>query len=200
VGSVPAVGCDGVPAARQGPEGGEPSGARLARWVAPDAGRRRSTGGAGEEDTVLLDVTREVDAPRQVVWDVLADWERQPAWMLDALAVEVLTPERAGVGVTLRCPTRLLGVTVQDVMRVTAWEEPALLEVTHLGSVITGTGAFVLDELPGDRTRLTWWERIDPPLGSLGEWAASTVALPVLRRIFGRSLDNLARLAEEDDA
>ena len=61
-------------------------------------------------------------APRQVVWDVLTDWERQSEWMLDAKAVHVLTPERTGEGVTIRCPTNLMGFTVQDVMRVTGWE------------------------------------------------------------------------------
>jgi hypothetical protein len=144
---------------------------------------------------VRLEVERTVQAPREVVWDVLTRWERQPEWMLDAKEVHVLTPEREGVGVTLRCPTNLLGVTVQDVMRVTGWREPAYLEVTHLGSVITGYGAFELEALGPGHTRLVWWEEVDPPLGRLGEWGASTLVLPVLKRIFGRSLARLARLA-----
>jgi hypothetical protein len=146
---------------------------------------------------VRLEVAREVRAPRPVVWDVLTRWELQPDWMLDAKAVHVLTPQRQGVGVTLRCPTNLLGVTVQDVMRVTGWQEPAYLEVTHLGSIITGHGAFELTTLPDGGTRLVWWEEVDPPLGALGEWGASTLVLPVLRRIFSRSLARLGALAEE---
>ena len=93
-----------------------------------------------------LEVERHADAPRDVVWDVLTQWERQPEWMLDAKSVEVLTPEREGVGVTIRCPTNLMGVTVEDVMRVTAWRDREELEVTHLGRVITGTGAFLLSD------------------------------------------------------
>jgi carbon monoxide dehydrogenase subunit G len=146
-----------------------------------------------------LEVVREIEAPRQVVWDVLTRWEEQPRWMLDAKAVEVLTPVRAGVGVTLRCPTNLLGVTVEDVMRVTRYEEPSVLEVTHLGRIITGDGGFVLvDE--GPRTRLTWWEEVDPPLGRLGEMGASWMVRPVIRRIFGMSLARLAALAEAEAA
>lgn len=144
-----------------------------------------------------LEVERRVEAPREAVWDVLTRWELQPDWMLDAKAVHVLTPQREGLGVTLRCPTNLLGVTVQDVMRVTGWREPAYLEVTHLGDVITGHGAFELTALPDGATRLVWWEEVDPPLGPLGEWGASTLVLPVLRRIFSRSLARLAALAEE---
>lgn len=147
-----------------------------------------------------LELTREVDAAPAVVWSVLTDWERQPEWMLDAQQVVVLTPERTGVGVTIRCPTNLLGVIVQDVMRVTAWEPRRRLAVVHLGRIITGTAAFELEELTAGRTRVTWWEHVDPPLGGLGEWGASTVARPVLRRIFARSLARLAALAERQAA
>jgi hypothetical protein len=147
-----------------------------------------------------LEISQHVAAPRQLVWDVLTSWERQPDWMLDAKDVEVLTPQRAGTGVTLRCPTNLLGVTVQDVMRVTGWEEPRYLEVTHLGKIITGHGAFELELDGDDATIITWWEEVDPPLGRVGEWGAATLVLPILRRIFARSLHNLAVLSEHEAA
>ena len=175
-----------------------------------------------------LEVEREVLAPPHVVWDVLVTWELQPRWMLDAIDVEVLTAERAGVGVTIKCPTRLLGFRVNDVMRVTAWKPPHHLEVEHLGRIITGSGAFELEALPGgvardvarpgratrpgdatqsgdatppgDATRVVWWEVVDPPLGRLGEWGASTFVLPLMRRLFARSLANLGDLAERRHA
>jgi carbon monoxide dehydrogenase subunit G len=147
-----------------------------------------------------LEITREVDAPREVLWRVLTRWEQQSDWMLDAESVEVLTPERTGEGVVLRCPTNVLGVTVEDVMRVSGWEEPTYLEVTHLGRVITGHGAFVLEPLGAGRTRITWWEEIDPPFGAVGEWGASRVVRPVLAVVFGRSLARLAALAEAEAA
>lgn len=143
-----------------------------------------------------LEVVRHARVGPEGVWQVLTSWERQPEWMLDAKAVEVLTPRREGEGVTILCPTNLLGVTVDDVMRVTAWEPPCRLAVEHLGSVITGTGAFELDAEPGG-TRVTWWEEVDPPLGRFGAWGAQTLVLPVLERVFTRSLTNLVRLAEE---
>jgi hypothetical protein len=148
--------------------------------------------------SVRLEVDQEVAAGRAQVWGVLTAWERQPAWMVDAIEVHVLTPQRQGVGVTLRCPTNLLGVTVQDVMRVTGWVEPSYLEVTHLGRIITGTGAFELEELGPDRTTVRWWEEIDPPLGPVGEWGATTFVLPVLRRVFARSLARFAQLCETE--
>lgn len=140
---------------------------------------------------MLLEVSTEVAAPIDTVWQVLTDWERQPEWMVDALAVEVLTPYREGVGVTIRCPTSVLGFTVDDVMRVTAWEPPMRLEVRHLGRVIAGSGVFLLRPT-GAGTVLTWREEIVPPLGALGAWGAQRLVLPVVRRLFQRSLDNLA--------
>lgn len=137
-------------------------------------------------------------APRPVVWQVLTDWERQPEWMVDAKQVHVLTPQREGVGVTLRCPTNLLGLTVQDVMRVTGWRDQERLEVAHLGRIIAGTAGFELSDGPGHTTRIRWWEQIDPPLGAVGEWGATTLVLPLLRRIFTRSLTGLAGLAERE--
>lgn len=147
-----------------------------------------------------LELDRDVEAPADAVWSVLTDWERQPEWMVDALEVRVLTPQRRGVGVTIRCPTNLFGVTVQDVMRVTGWREERYLEVLHLGRIITGTAAFELEPVSPQRTRVTWWEEIDPPLGAVGEWGATTVVLPALRHIFGRSLDRLASLCEREAA
>lgn len=146
-----------------------------------------------------LEITVPVDAPRAVVWEVLTDWERQAEWMLDAEAVDVLTPHRAGEGVTIRVPTKLLGATVQDVMRVTRWEDERVLEVVHLGRVIRGTGAFELRDDPRTGgTVLTWWERIDPPLGAIGAWVARTLVLPVVERVFRRSLGALATSAEAE--
>lgn len=145
-----------------------------------------------------LEVDREVAASRPVVWEVLTRWEEQPRWMLDAERVEVLTPARTGVGVTLRCPTNLLGVTVEDVMRVVRYTAPTALEVVHLGAVITGRGGFALAAAGPRATRVTWWEEVDPPLGRLGELGATRVLRPAIRRVFAASLDRLAALAEAE--
>lgn len=142
-----------------------------------------------------IEVDVRIDAPPEVVWDLLVEWERQPEWMVDATAVEVRSAHRAGEGVTICVPTNLLGVTVDDVMRVTRWEPERVLEVVHLGRVIAGIGAFELRSRPPGGTHLTWWEEIDPPLGRLGAWAATRIVRPVVERIFRRSLGNLAALA-----
>ena len=72
------------------------------------------------------------------------------------------------------------------------------IEVVHLGNIITGTGAFELRDGPGDGSTIHWWEEVDPPLGAFGEWGASTFVAPIIRRIFTRSLTNLAGRAERE--
>jgi carbon monoxide dehydrogenase subunit G len=146
---------------------------------------------------VRIDLHQDAAAPIGVVWDVLTRWEEQPRWMLDAKEVHVTSPHREGVGVELRCPTNLLGLTVQDTMRVTRWEPPNVLEVVHTGRIITGTGAFELSVAADGGTRIGWWEEVDPPLGALGELGANLFVAPIVRRIFRRSLRNLARTAEQ---
>jgi carbon monoxide dehydrogenase subunit G len=144
-----------------------------------------------------IEVSRYVFAPVGVVWDVLTDWERQPEWMQDAEVVEVTSDHRAGVGVELRVPTRVLGVTVLDTLEVTRWEEPRVLGVRHAGRVIAGDAAFELHATEVG-TRVVWWEEITPPMGALGALAARLVVRPLLRPVFDRSLTELKRLCERE--
>lgn len=136
-----------------------------------------------------------VAAPRELVWEILTDWERQADWMPDVLEVEILTPTRTGEGVTIRVPTRILGMVVDDVMRVTGWQPGRRLEVAHLGRVIRGRGAFELTDAPRGTT-VSWWEEIDPPLGWLGESVARLLVRPLVRRVFRQSLRGLREACE----
>lgn len=144
-----------------------------------------------------IEVSTEIDAPRSHVWDVLTDWEAQSAWMRDAKSVEVVTEQREGVGVTISCPTNVVGATVLDVMRVTGWRDKEHIEVTHIGRVIKGVGAFELEDAGPGRTRFTWWEEVDPPLGAVGRLGARLVVAPYVTRLFEGSLRDLKAICEE---
>jgi uncharacterized protein YndB with AHSA1/START domain len=135
-----------------------------------------------------------IEAEPQRVWGVLADWEGQSRWMVDADEVVVRGPRREGVDVTIRARMRFLGVPLVDEMVVTSWEPPRLIAVRHVGRLIGGIGAWELDPTRYG-TRFTWWEEFDLPLGPAGELAATVVA-PLIRRQFRASLAGLKRLAE----
>jgi uncharacterized protein YndB with AHSA1/START domain len=142
-----------------------------------------------------IEVSTHIEAPPARVWDVLVDWERQAEWMDDASRVDVLSKQREGVGVLLRCRTDILGFAVNDDLVVTEWTPRLLLGVRHLGWVIRGVAAFELTPTSYG-TLVEWWEEADVPLGSVGETLAPPVVVPWVRRVFRRNLANLKRSCE----
>lgn len=143
-----------------------------------------------------IEVAVHVAASPERVWQVLADWEDQPRWMRDARAVTVLSPHREGVGVVVRCMTRIAGgLTLTDDLVTTQWEPPRTLGVRHLGRVVRGVAAFELEAVTGG-TRLVWWEEIEPPAGRLGEAVADAVVVPAVSRVFRGSLADLKEVCE----
>ncbi len=145
-----------------------------------------------------IEAQTHIEAPIEHVWERLVDWERQADWMVDARSVTVLTPHREGSGVEIRCPTRILGVVVNDDLAVTEWNPPTVLGVRHLGRLIRGVGAFELDETAYG-TRVVWWEEADVPLGGVGDAAAQLVVVPWVNRVFRRSLARFKRVCEARD-
>ncbi len=142
-----------------------------------------------------------VSRSRDEVWDVLADVQRQPEWMKDALSIEVLTDGQLGVGTRMRVPTKIGPFRTTDLMEVTEFVPPQRWTVVHRG-LVTGEGTFELEEVDGGRaTRVRWRERLAAPLGFLGRWGM-TIMRPVLRGIFQADLERLRLLCEapDDDA
>lgn len=147
-----------------------------------------------------IEVSTHVEADPARVWALLTDWEAQVDWMRDAVDVSVRGDRREGVGVVLRCRTRIAaGLTVDDDLVTTAWDEPRRLEVRHTGWLIRGLAAFEL-EPTAHGTRVTWWEEIDPPLGPLGEALARLLAVPLVTRVFRSSLAAFKRRCESPAA
>jgi carbon monoxide dehydrogenase subunit G len=117
-----------------------------------------------------LRVDLAINAPAQKVWDFIADWEGQSAWMLQTKVF--LTSEKSeGVGVTIEAFTgplyriypraKFLGVL--DLMKVTRWEPPTRCDVLHYGSIIKGTGTFEVEAVDANSSIFHWSEEIDAP-------------------------------------
>ena len=142
-----------------------------------------------------LEIRKFVAASPEAVWAVLADLEHQAAWMVDVRSLEIVTPEKQGVGAVMRVTSELFGLPiVKDVMAITAWEPPRRMDVEHRGQ-FHGSGQFLL-EPTHNGTTFIWIEDFAPPLGPLGELVFALIIRPHLRRVFARSLENLRRLAE----
>jgi hypothetical protein len=137
-----------------------------------------------------------IAAPAAAGWDVLFDWSRQGEWMLGT-RVKVTGGDGASVGSTVSAWTGAGPLGFTDTMTVTLWDPPRRCEVLHTGSVVRGTGAFEVQELPGGRSRFIWSEDLDLPLGALGR-AGWPVARPAFIAGVRRSLDRLAELVEAE--
>lgn len=145
-------------------------------------------------------VTRVVVArPRAQVWAVLADVQRQPEWMRDALSIEMLTEGPMDVGSRMKVPTQIGPFRTTDIMEVTAYDPPRRWTVVHRGAV-TGEGTFTLMETRGgSETEVEWRERLAAPLGPLGRFGM-TMVRPLLRRTFQDDLDRFQALCEKSAA
>lgn len=112
-------------------------------------------------------LTIEIDAPIEVVWQEMIDWEKQSEWMLATRIYDDLTsPE--GIGHRLKAFTGPLSkfnrvIGVMDSMVVSKWDPPRFCRVEHVGRIIRGYGTFTLTELPNSSVRFDWYEEIDAP-------------------------------------
>ena len=135
-----------------------------------------------------------IDAPPSRVWDVLADWEGQAAWMPDVSWVRVVGASRAE-GARLEVRTKILGIpAMTDRVVETGFDAPHRLAVEHRGPV-KGRGEWRLEAF-GSGTRFTWIEDLRLPPGPVGELALRAYG-PLQRALLARSLRNLAALCEE---
>lgn len=139
-------------------------------------------------------VSARIDAPVERVWDVVRDWEGSSAWQVDATTVEVMGPQREGVGTRVRAVTRIALIALTDWMVVTEWTPNRLLRVRHVGWPIRGDAWFGLTP-DGGGTRVEWVEDLVPPLGFIGEIAAWILRKPI-EAVLRRSLAKLTALAE----
>lgn len=142
-----------------------------------------------------LDIRRFIAAPPEAVWHVLADLERQSAWMVDVRKLDIVTDEKRGAGAIMHVTSQLFGMPiVKDVMAITRWDPPYRMDVEHRGQ-FAGSGSFLLERIENG-TIFTWIEDFAPPLGPLGEIGFALAVRPHLLRVFARSMANVRRLAE----
>jgi hypothetical protein len=151
-----------------------------------------------------LVVSAEVDAPADVVWAKLIDWPTHGAWMLFT-EVDRTTDEADGdgVGTGIVGITKLGPLAVRDTMTITTWQpspaDPARCVVAHTGTIVRGAGAFEVESIDGERSRVVWSEWVRLPLGLVGELGWLGVR-PVVAVFLKLSLRRLARYVESGQA
>jgi uncharacterized protein YndB with AHSA1/START domain len=133
-----------------------------------------------------------IAAPPEAVFDAVADWEGQSAWVALTRVTADGGPHR--VGERLVADTRLAGIGFTDPMEVTRFERPSRIDVRHLGRVLRGTGTFLVSPAPGGAW-FVWVEDVELPFGVAGRLGFVVAGL-ALRLLLRRSLRRLARRVE----
>jgi hypothetical protein len=142
-----------------------------------------------------LELRTFIRATPERVWQVISDLSGQEHWMVDVRDLRITSETKSGAGTLIEVTSELFGLPViHDILEIVTWDPPRALSVVHRGQ-FTGSAAFHLEPLAGG-TLFTWYEEFQPPLGPLGELGFTLVVGPHLRRVFGRSMDNVRRLAE----
>ena len=148
-------------------------------------------------NAVPVHTSIQIAQSREAVWAILADVQRQPEWMHDALSIEVLTEGPIGVGSRMKVPTQILFFRTTDIMEVTAFAPPEKWTVVHRG-LVTGEGTFTLTESEDKKsTRVDWHERLAAPWGPLGR-LGMTLMRPALRAQFQGNLERFRVLCESE--
>ncbi|MDR9449797.1 MAG: SRPBCC family protein, partial [Acidimicrobiia bacterium] len=131
----------------------------------------------------------EIRAPLEAVWAAAADLGSHAEWMADAESITFLTARQRGLGTRMEVATRIGPLRTKDIMEVTEWEDRRRIGVRHTG-LVTGRGAFELEEVDPATTRFTWRERLTFPW-YLGGPLIARVASPVLGAVWKRNLKRL---------
>ena len=137
-----------------------------------------------------------VDAPPEVVWDRLVDWDRQGEWMLGT-TVRGTAQKGIGVGGGLEGWTGIGPIGFLDTMTIVVWEPARRCVVRHTGRLVRGTGAFEVEDLGDGRSRFVWSEWLDLPFGTAGRLGWPLVR-PLMKAGVDLSLRRFARWVAQD--
>lgn len=141
--------------------------------------------------------TIDIERSPETVWPYLVDWEGLARWMHEAREFRVIGEQREGVGVEAEATVRIAGITTHDRIRVSLWQPPFALEITHLGWV-KGTGYMELSPIEHGCS-VFWREELYAPWGPIGRLGLRLLSRYV-RRIFQRDLALLKSLVEQEAA
>lgn len=139
-----------------------------------------------------LQLTVDVPADPQTVFDAMTDWDRQHEWMLGT-TVRPGAKDGRGVGGEIAAFTGIGPIGFWDTMTITRWDDPRVVEVDHTGDLVRGKGIFRV-ERSGTGSRFVWREEVDLPFGRIGRmgWV---VVKPLLAAGVALSLRRFARFA-----
>lgn len=122
-----------------------------------------------------IELTVNVAAPAELVWNRITDWPSQSQWMLGTK----VTGTAKNVGEKIEAFTGIGPIGFLDTMTITAWQPPFRCDVLHTGKVVKGTGSFQVEKIDHMFSRFIWIEDLEIPLGFIG-----LIGFKILRPFF----------------
>jgi uncharacterized protein YndB with AHSA1/START domain len=144
--------------------------------------------------TTNVRVGTTINASPATTWSAIEQIDTHVGWMADAESITFATAQRAGVGTTFDCRTKIGPLHIVDSMSITEWAPGAAMGVEHRG-VVRGTGVFTLRESGKRQTRFSWEERLTFPWW-LGGVVGERIAGPMLTHIWRGNLARLKHIVE----
>jgi uncharacterized membrane protein len=141
-----------------------------------------------------LDNSIDISAPRDKVFDYVADVETHPQWVKWTKRVEITSPDRTGVGATHSMVMQVgpRKETVEEI--VTEYKENQLFTRRHTrGMEMTDRLAVVS---VGDATKVAWSIEYTPPMGGLGKLVDILFMVRLFDQLMQDSLTNLKERLE----
>ena len=87
-----------------------------------------------------IQVSIDLNATPERVWEVVEPVERHVDWMADAVAIRFVGSQTRGVGTAFLCDTKVGPLRLTDRMEITEWEPGKVMGVRHVG-IVTGTAS-----------------------------------------------------------
>lgn len=122
-----------------------------------------------------IELSVQIQAPAELVWNRITDWPSQSEWMLGT----IVTGNGNSVGGTISAFTGIGPIGFLDTMEITLWEPPFRCDVLHTGKVVKGTGSFQVVRIDHERSKFIWIEDLEIPLGFIG-----LIGFKILRPFF----------------
>ena len=139
----------------------------------------------------------EISAPRERVWEIVADPARVLSFMSGVTRWEVEGEQRTGLGARYRVLFRIGAAEVGGLIEVVEWEKGCELAWTSVMGV-DQRGRWRLRDLRDGRTRVELRMAYGVAGAGLTGWVAERVAAPTLSAHLRRSVRALKRLVEHE--
>ncbi len=149
--------------------------------------------------TVQLKGTTVASAPKEVVWDILADFGNIASWTDQVKTSEIQGDQATGLGTVRTCELAPFGSTIET---VTGWEEgeSITLDVVPKGMPVKSSHTtFTVKALDGDKTEITM-ETTAEPKGGILKGTVSKRLEKGLPKALNGLVNDLAKAAEEQVA